>query len=45
MAWARGEGATGACLQVVAGNGPARALYVGLGFTRNLYGYRYRRRD
>ncbi|MCJ2034550.1 GNAT family N-acetyltransferase [Methylobacterium sp. J-068] len=45
MIWARGQGAEGACLQVVAGNHPARALYAGLGFTRTLHGYRYRRRD
>jgi GNAT superfamily N-acetyltransferase len=45
MAWARRQGAVGACLQVVAANGAARALYGGLGFTRDLYGYRYRRRD
>jgi GNAT superfamily N-acetyltransferase len=45
MAWARRGGATSACLQVVAENPPARTLYSGLGFTRSLYGYRYRRRD
>ena len=39
------EGATGACLQVIAGNAPARALYGGLGFSQNLYDYRDRRRD
>lgn len=41
--WARGEGATGACLQVVADNAAARALYRSLGFTRELYRYAYRR--
>ncbi|KQP75111.1 hypothetical protein ASF60_08225 [Methylobacterium sp. Leaf113] len=45
MAWARARQAEGACLQVVADNGPARALYETLGFSRRLYGYRYRRRD
>ena len=40
--WARDSGATGACLQVEAGNTPARALYdtFGLG---ELYRYHYRR--
>ena len=41
-AWARGEGATGLCLQVEAANAPARALYAGVGFTE-LYRYHYRR--
>ena len=45
MARAQRMGAEGACLQVVAENGPARALYAALGFTRTLHGYRYRRRD
>lgn len=42
-AWAREEGAQGACLQVEAGNAPARALYVGFGLTSELYRYYYRR--
>lgn len=45
MGWARSRGATAACLQVIAANDPARALYGSLGFDRDLYGYRYRRRD
>ncbi len=41
-AWAREGGAAGACLQVEAGNAPARALYAGFGLTE-LYRYHYRR--
>jgi ribosomal protein S18 acetylase RimI-like enzyme len=41
--WAREAGAEGACLQVEAGNAPARALYRGLGMTNELYRYHYRR--
>jgi GNAT superfamily N-acetyltransferase len=41
--WARGEGGDEACLQVLADNDPARALYHGLGFTNELYRYHYRR--
>ncbi|MEG8040934.1 GNAT family N-acetyltransferase [Sphingomonas sp. LR60] len=44
LAWAAGQGARHAALQVEAGNVAARALYAGLGFTNNLYGYHYRRR-
>jgi N-acetylglutamate synthase len=45
LAWARDRaGADGACLPVVAGNTPARALYRELGFTTELYRYHYRRR-
>jgi len=40
--WARDSGATGACLQVEAGNTPARALYDALGLNE-LYRYHYRR--
>lgn len=44
LAWAAGQGARHAALQVETGNGAARALYAGLGFTNDLYGYHYRRR-
>ncbi len=40
--WAADRGATGACLEVEAGNAPARALYAALGFDE-LYRYHYRR--
>lgn len=42
LRWARRAGARSACLQVVATNTPARALYGGLGFERELYRYHYR---
>jgi len=42
LRWSRGQGARAACLQVVAANRPARALYSGLGFERELYRYHYR---
>jgi GNAT superfamily N-acetyltransferase len=41
-AWARAGGAGGVCLQVEAGNAPARALYAGMGL-REVYRYHYRR--
>jgi GNAT superfamily N-acetyltransferase len=41
-AWAADRGARGACLEVEAGNMPARALYGALGFDE-LYRYHYRR--
>jgi N-acetylglutamate synthase len=40
--WARDSGAGGICLQVEAGNAPARALYAGFGL-REIYRYHYRR--
>jgi ribosomal protein S18 acetylase RimI-like enzyme len=39
--WAREQGADAACLQVVADNAPAIALYDGFGLKTDLYGYRY----
>lgn len=39
--WAKGQGADGACLQVVADNAPALALYDAFGLRTDLYGYRY----
>jgi ribosomal protein S18 acetylase RimI-like enzyme len=42
-AWARESGAEAACLQVEAGNAPARALYQRFGLTIELYHYHYRR--
>uniref|UniRef100_UPI0011AE448F GNAT family N-acetyltransferase n=1 Tax=Methylobacterium sp. B34 TaxID=95563 RepID=UPI0011AE448F len=42
LRWGRGEGARAACLQVVAANTPARALYRALRFERELYPYHYR---
>lgn len=43
LGWASGQGATGACLQVVTDNTAGRALYAGLGFDRELYRYHFRR--
>ena len=42
-AWGRDEGARGVCLQVEAGNTPARALYDRFGLKTELYRYHYRR--
>lgn len=42
MSWAKAGGATRACLQVVADNHPAGALYAALGFDTELYRYHYR---
>jgi GNAT superfamily N-acetyltransferase len=41
--WAKAQGATGACLQVVAENAPARALYEQIGLGSEVYRYHYRR--
>jgi GNAT superfamily N-acetyltransferase len=42
-AWAREQGAVGACLEVEAHNAPARALYDAIGLKWELYRYHYRR--
>lgn len=42
-AWAKDQGATGACLEVEAHNLPARVLYDTVGLRRLLYSYHYRR--
>jgi GNAT superfamily N-acetyltransferase len=42
-AWAKENGAQGACLEVEAGNLPARRLYDAIGLKRELYRYHYRR--
>ncbi len=42
-AWGREQGAEGACLEVEAGNKPARALYDAVGLNTELYRYHYRR--
>jgi ribosomal protein S18 acetylase RimI-like enzyme len=42
-AWAKEHGASGACLEVEAGNAAARALYQDIGLTAELYRYHYRR--
>jgi ribosomal protein S18 acetylase RimI-like enzyme len=44
-AWARDNGAEGACLQVQADNVAARGLYAGFGLTDELYRYHYRRQS
>ncbi len=43
IAWGRGLGATGVCLQVQADNTAALALYASLGLGCELYRYHYRR--
>jgi len=42
MTWAKTQGAGASCLQVLADNIPALALYASLGFNRELYRYHYR---
>jgi ribosomal protein S18 acetylase RimI-like enzyme len=42
-AWAKDEGARGACLEVEADNAPALALYDAIGLKTRLYRYHYRR--
>jgi N-acetylglutamate synthase len=42
-AWAKENGAHGACLQVEASNLPGRALYDTIGLKREVYRYHYRR--
>jgi ribosomal protein S18 acetylase RimI-like enzyme len=42
LLWAEASGAEGACLQVVADNTPAVALYESMGFDREVYRYHYR---
>jgi ribosomal protein S18 acetylase RimI-like enzyme len=42
-AWAKDQGAEGACLEVEAHNTPALALYDGVGLKTDLYRYHYRR--
>jgi ribosomal protein S18 acetylase RimI-like enzyme len=42
-AWAAAAGAEGVCLEVVADNRPALALYEGIGLAAELYRYHYRR--
>ncbi|HEY1261047.1 MAG TPA: GNAT family N-acetyltransferase [Stellaceae bacterium] len=42
-AWGGENGAMAACLQVEAGNAPARALYAGCGMTLEISRYHYRR--
>jgi len=41
--WAQANGASGACLQVEAGNAAGRALYRAIGLTTELHRYHYRR--
>lgn len=44
LRWARQRGAEACCLQCVADNLPARALYASLGLRQELYRYHYRRK-
>ncbi len=45
LGWGKKMGAEAACLQVVADNDPALALYARLGFSKTLYDYHYRRKE